>query len=329
MSKETNRAFYTALSTVKKTFGPGIAMQIGKEKIQPAKGTFSTGSIAIDRLTNGGFPREMITEVFGPEGGGKSSLAMTAVGLAQNRGEKAVYIDVEHAFNPNYATKLGVDVHDLVISQPDYAEQALQIAETFIDSGGAGIIVIDSVAMLTPKCEVEGEIGDSNVAPLPRIMGQALRKLTVKVRKNNVALIFINQVRDIINGFGYGEKTLTPGGRALRHTASLRLDIRRIGALKKGERIIGARVRAKVLKSRVCDPFQEAEFDLLYGLGISREGDLIDVATEMGLIAKEKGSYYKFGDYDLGHGREEARLHLVESPELFAEIRGLVLEKTS
>jgi len=329
MSKEKDKALEVALGDVKKTFGAGIAYQFGKVKMLPVRDFFPTDCIALDILLGGGIPREMITEMHGPDGSGKSTLALTCVGNAQRMGEHAAYIDVEHGLDPRYAQKLGVDIAKLVVSQPDYGEQALQVAETLIDSMAVGIIVVDSVAMLTPKAEVEGEIGDANVAPLSRLMAQALRKLTVKVRKANCALVFINQLRDKIGSMGYGEQTTTPGGRALKHNASLRLDVRRISSLKKGEDVIGSRVRVKITKSRICSPFQEAEVDLIYGEGFSRETDLIDVATEYGIVAKEGGSHYSFNSDRIGHGREEARLFLKDRPELFATIRQLVMEEAA
>jgi recombination protein RecA len=329
MSKEKDKALDIALSDIQKTFGAGVAFRYGKMKLLPVRDFFPTNCIALDILLRGGIPREMITEMYGPEGGGKSTLALTCVGNAQHSGEHAAYIDVEHGLDPSYARKLGVDMSKLVLSQPDYGEEALQIVETLIESQAVGIIVVDSVAMLTPKAEVEGEIGDANVAPLPRLMAQALRKLTVKVRKANVALIFINQIRDIIGAMPYQEKTGTPGGRALKHNASLRLDVRRIGSLKKGDKIIGSRVRFKVVKSRICSPFQEAEGDLIYGEGFSREADLIDIATEYGLVAKEPGSHYSLNSERLGHGREEARLFLKANPELFSSLHKLVMEEAA
>jgi recombination protein RecA len=318
-----------ALESIEATYGPGLAFQIGKSKPLPVRDFFPTGCIALDVMLGGGIPREMITEMFGPEGGGKSTLALSTIGHVQRSGELAAFIDVEQAFDPSYARKLGVDVRNLIISQPDYGEQALQIAETLIDSRAVGIVVIDSVANLLPRTEYEGEIGDQNVALLPRLMAQALRKLGAKVRKANVALVFINQLREKIGAMPGESPTQTPGGRALRHAASLRLDIRRIAQIKDGERVIGGRVRFKDPKSRVCIPYQEAESDLIYGEGFSREADIIDIGTELGIVAKESGSHYSFNGDPLGHGREKTRLFLKNNPELFATIHQLVMEKAA
>jgi recombination protein RecA len=315
-----------ALASIEATFGPGLAFQIGKSKPLPIRDFFPTGCIALDIMLGGGIPREMMTEMFGPEGGGKSTLALTTLGNAQRAGEVGAFIDVEQAFDPTYARRLGVDVRRLIISQPDYGEQALQIAETLIDSGAVKIIVVDSVANLLPKTEYEGEIGDQNVALLPRLMAQALRKLGAKVRKANVALVFINQLREKIGAMPNESPTNTPGGRALKHAASLRLDIRRIAAIKDGEKVIGGRIRIKDPKSRVCIPYQEAESDLIYGEGFSREADLLDIGTDFGIVAKEKGSYYTFNSEPLGHGREQSRLFLKGHPETFASIHQLVME---
>jgi recombination protein RecA len=321
-------AFQEALKNINSTFGEATIIQLGKVKPRPPRAAFSTGCLSLDIMLNGGFPREMITELYGPEGGGKSTLALTACGLAQAQGERVAYVDVEHAFDPSYARKLGVDADNLAMSQPESAEEALQIVEILVESGAVGIIVVDSVAMLTPRAEIEGEIGDSNVALIPRIMAQALRRLTVKVRKNNVALIFINQLRELINQYGHGEKTTTPGGRALKHAASLRLDVRRIAGLKIGDRVIGARVRAKNPKSRVCNPYQEVEFDLIYGEGIDREADLLDLSEKMKIVIKD-GNSYSFKNERIGNGRLKACKALKGNRELFSVIRGLVVEQTA
>lgn len=322
---EKDRALKESLASIKNTFGAGIAYQFGDGVLED-RDAFSTGCLDLDiKLRIGGFPRGMITEIAGKEGGGKSSLCMRATGLAQEQGENAAYIDVEHGFDPSYAKRLGVNISKLVFSQPDYGEQALQIAETLIDGGGVSLIVIDSVAMLTPKAEVDGEIGDAGVGLLSRMMAQALRKLTIKVRKQNVCLLFINQLRDIIGGMGYGDKTTTPGGRALKHNASLRLDVARIAQIKNGDKVIGGRTQVRVRKSRICSPYQEAEFDLIYGVGISKETDLLDVATGMGIVTKEQNSYV-YGQERLGIGREKARISLVQQPEIFTQIRQLVVQ---
>lgn len=322
---DKDRALKESLAEITRVHGKGVAMQFGNGHLEDRE-AFSTGCLDLDiKLRIGGFPKGMISELAGKEGGGKSTLCMTAVGLAQAKGENAAYIDVEHGFDPSYAKRLGVNVSKLVFSQPDYGEQALQIVETLIDGGGVAIIVVDSVAMLTPRAEVDGEIGDAGVGLLSRMMAQALRKLTSKVRKANVSLIFINQLRDVINAMGYGEKTSTPGGRALKHNASLRMDINRIAQIKNGDQVVGGRTQVRIKKSRICCPYQEAEFDLIYGQGISKETDLIDVATAMGLLRKD-GNSYTYGDEKLGVGRERTRVALQQQPETFAQIRELVLQ---
>lgn len=325
---EKDRAVKDSLNKIKNIFGAGVAIQMGDGHLENRE-AFSTGCLDLDiKLRIGGFPKGMISELAGKEGGGKSTLCMTAVGLAQSQGENAAYIDVEHGFDPSYAKRLGVNVPKLVFSQPDYGEQALQIVETLIDGGGVAIIVVDSVAMLTPRAEVDGEIGDAGVGLLSRMMAQALRKLTSKVRKANVSLIFINQLRDVINAMGYGEKTSTPGGRALKHNASLRMDINRIAQIKNGDQVVGGRTQVRIKKSRICCPYQEAEFDLYYGVGISKETDLIDVATAMGVLRKD-GNSYSYGDERMGAGREKTRIFLQQQPELFANIRNTVLHEAA
>ena len=322
---DKDRALKESLAEIKRVHGAGVAIQLGNGHLED-RDAFSSGCLDLDiKLRIGGLPRGMITEMFGKEGGGKSTLAMMCCAEAQRMGEHAAYIDVEHGFDPSYARRLGVNIPKLVFSQPDYGEQALQIVETLIDGGGVAIIVVDSVAMLTPRAEVDGEIGDAGVGLLSRMMAQALRKLTIKVRKANVALLFINQLRDVIGGMGHGEKTTTPGGRALKHNASLRLSVTRISQIKNDDKIIGGRTQVTVKKSRICSPYQEAEFDLIYGQGISKETDLIDVATSMGVLRKE-GNSYSYGDEKLGVGRERTRLALQQQPETFAQIRELVLQ---
>lgn len=322
---EKDRALKESLAEITRVHGKGVAMQLGNGHLED-RDAFPSGCLDLDiKLRIGGFPRGMVTELFGKEGAGKSTLAMVSCGEAQRMGENAAYIDVEHGFDPTYARHVGVNIPKLVFSQPDYGEQALQIVETLIDGGGIGIIVVDSVAMLTPRAEVDGEIGDAGVGLLSRMMAQALRKLTIKVRKANVALIFINQLRDVIGGMGHGEKTTTPGGRALKHNASLRLSVARIAQIKNGDKVIGGRTQVTVKKSRICSPYQEAEFDLIYGQGISKETDLIDVATAMGLIRKE-GNSYAYGEEKLGVGRERTRVALQQQPETFAQIRSQVLQ---
>jgi recombination protein RecA len=323
---EKEKAAKASLKDIESTFGAGVAYQFGSGKMADRE-AFSTGCLDLDlKLRIGGFPRTMMTELYGKEGGGKSTLCMTAVGIAQAQGELAAYIDVENAFNPQYARKLGVNIQKLIFSQPDSGEQALQIAETLIDGGGVSLIVVDSVASLVPQAELDGEIGDSNVALLSRLMSSALGRLGIKVRKQNVALIFINQLRDVINASAFGEKTNTPGGRKLKHLASLRMNVSRIAQIKDGDKVIGGRTQVSIRKSRICSPYQDAEFDLIYGIGISKETDLIDVAEGMGIIKKE-GNSYLYGEAKLGVGRERTRAALQREPELFAQLRQVVLRQ--
>lgn len=313
-----------SLKRLEKIHGPGIAMQLGSSKPQEVE-CFSTGSLSLDYgvLGCGGIPRGRITEAFGPDGVGKSTLLLQTIAQANLVGERAVYIDVENALDIRYAEKLGVNVKELIVSQPDYGEQALSVAEEFITAGSVGIVVVDSVAMLTPKAELEGEIGDAPMASQARLMTQALRKLTGLVRKSRVALVFINQLRDKIGGVSWGSTEMTPGGRALRHNASVRLDVRRIQSLKNGEKIVGARTRIKAVKNKVANPFRDCELDLYYGEGISCEADLLDRGAEFGVLEKS-GANYSFKGERLGLGRENARLFLCQQPELSKKIRSAV-----
>lgn len=312
-----------SLKRLEKIHGPGIAMQLGSSKPQEVE-CFSTGSLSLDYgvLGCGGIPRGRIVEVYGPEGSGKTTLLLQTVAQANRVGERAVYIDVENALDIRYAEKLGVNVKELIVSQPDYGEQALSVAEEFITAGSVGIVVVDSVAMLTPKAELEGEIGDAPMASQARLMTQALRKLTGLVRKSRVALVFINQLRDKI-GVTWGSSEMTPGGRALRHNASVRLDVRRIQSLKNGDKIVGARTKIKAVKNKVANPFHECELDLYYGEGISCEADLLDRGAEFGVLEKS-GANYSFKGERLGLGRENVRLFLCQQPDLSKKIRSAV-----
>lgn len=329
MSKEVSRTktLDLAVAAIDRQYGKGTIMRL-REDENPFRDvpTISTGSIALDvALGVGGLPRGRIIEVYGPEASGKTTLALHAIAEAQKTGGIAAFIDAEHALDVAYARKLGVRTEDLLISQPDSGEQALEIADMLIKSGAVDVVVIDSVAALVPKAELEGEMGDSHMGLQARLMSQALRKLTGSISKSHTALIFINQVRMKI-GVMFGSPETTTGGNALKFYASVRLDIRRTGALKNGNDVIGHRTRVKVVKNKLAAPFREVEFDIMYGEGISKEGDLIDIAADMGIVEKS-GSWYSYGDQRLGQGRENAKQLLKDTPELAAQIRAKILER--
>ena len=306
------------MSQIDKHFGKGSVMRMG-EKTHMDVESIPTGALALDlALGVGGLPRGRIIEVYGPESSGKSTLAMHVVAEAQRNGGVAAYIDAEHAMDPVYARAIGVNVDELLISQPDTGEQALEIADMLIRSGALDVLVIDSVAALTPRAEIEGEMGDSHVGLQARLMSQALRKLTATLNKTNTIAIFINQLREKI-GVMYGSPEVTPGGRALKFYSSVRLDIRRIEAIKDGAEVIGNRTRVKVVKNKVSSPFRQAEFDIMFGKGISREGSLLDVGVDLGLI-KKSGAWYTYDGEQLGQGRENAKAFLVENPEIMVEV---------
>src|SRR5438876_1466362 len=313
--KERARALEQTLGQIEKQFGKGSILRLGsKEAIVPVS-VISTGSIAVHAaLGIGGFPRGRVCEIYGPESSGKTTIALQVVAQAQKNGGMAAFIDVEHALDPTYARKLGVDVDNLLVSQPDNGEQALEIAETLIRSGGVDVVVVDSVAALVPKAELEGEMGEPQMGLQARLMSQALRKLTAIVSKSRTCLIFINQIREKI-GVMFGNPETTTGGRALKFYASMRVDIRRIQAIKEADKVVGSRTRAKVVKNKVAAPFREAEFDIVYGEGISREGDLIDLGVDKGLIEKS-GTWLSFGGERLGQGRENARIFLKENTDI-------------
>lgn len=317
--KERTRALQAALGNIEKQFGKGSILRLGsREAVVPVE-AISTGSISVDyALGVGGFPRGRICEIFGPESSGKTTIALQAVAGAQRRGGVAAFIDVEHALDPIYAGKLGVDVDNLLVSQPDYAEQALEITSALIGSNSVDILVVDSVAALVPKAELDGEMGDSFVGVHARLMSQAMRKLTGIVAKSKTCLIFINQIREKI-GVMFGSPETTTGGRALKFYSSIRVDIRRIAAIKDGENVIGNRTKVKVVKNKCAPPFREAEFDILYGEGISREGDLLDLATAQNIVEKS-GSWYSYGGERIGQGRENARQFLKDNPEQLAKL---------
>jgi recombination protein RecA len=301
-----------AIAQIEKSYGKGSIVRLGNREVLVPVSVIPTGSISLDAaLGVGGFPRGRVIEIFGPESGGKTTMSLHVIAEAQKMGGQAAFIDAEHALDPIYARKLGVDVDNLLVSQPDNGEQALEIAEALIKSGAVDIIVVDSVAALVPKAELEGDMGDPQMGLQARLMSQALRKLTGIVSKSRTCLIFINQIREKI-GVMFGNPETTTGGRALKFYASIRLDIRRIQAIKEGDKVIGSRTRGKVVKNKVAAPFREAEFDILYGEGISREGDLIDLGVDKGLIEKS-GTWLSYGTERMGQGRENSRVFLKEN----------------
>jgi recombination protein RecA len=321
---EKKKALESALASIERRFGKGSIMPLkSAERVKVE--AISTGSLALDIATGvGGIPKGKIIEIFGPESSGKTTLALHVIAEAQKRGGIAVFIDAEHALDPKYAQKIGVDVDNLYISQPDYGEQALEIAESLLRSGAVDVIVIDSVAALVPKDELDGEIGEAHVGKQARLMAQALRKLKSLAHNANAAVIFINQLREKI-GVMFGNPETTPGGRALKFFADMRLDVRRVGDAKEGDNKVGSRVRVKVVKNKLAPPFREAEFDMIYGEGICKLCDLIDTASELGVI-KKSGAWYSYGEVRLGQGRDQAKKFLQENPELAQEIEKKVRE---
>ena len=327
MSDERSKMVESAISQIEKQFGKGSIMRLGSKDVLVPVTCVPTGSLSLDAaLGVGGLPRGRVVEIYGPESGGKTTLALHAIAEAQKMGGMAAFIDAEHALDPVYARKLGVDVDNLLVSQPDHGEQALEIAETLIRSGGVDMVVVDSVAALVPKAEIEGDMGDPSMGLQARLMSQALRKLTAIVSKSRTCLIFINQIREKI-GVMFGNPETTTGGRALKFYSTVRLDIRRIQAIKEGDVVVGSRTRAKVVKNKVAAPFREAEFDIVYGEGISRETDLIDIGVDKGVLEKS-GTWISYGGERLGQGRENARLFLRENKDvrdkLEAELRKLL-----
>jgi len=317
--KERTRNLGAALSQIEKQFGKGSILRLGsKEAIVPVT-VISSGSISLDyALGVGGFPRGRINEIFGPESSGKTTVALQVVAAAQKNGGVAAFVDVEHALDPKYAGQLGVDVDNLLVSQPDYAEQALEITNALIGSGAIDVLIVDSVAALVPKSELDGEMGDSHMGVQARLMSQAMRKLTGVVSRSNTCLIFINQIREKI-GVMFGNPETTTGGRALKFYSSVRADIRRIAAIKDGETVIGNRTKVKVVKNKVASPFREAEFDIIYGEGISKEGDLIDLGVAQNIVEKS-GSWYSFNGERIGQGRENARQFLKDNADIRQQI---------
>jgi recombination protein RecA len=323
MSNDRDKALEMALAQIDKQYGKGAVMKMGERTNMDIK-TVPTGALSLDlALGVGGLPRGRVTEIYGPESSGKSTLAMHVVAEAQRNGGVCAYIDAEHAMDPIYARAIGVDVDQLLISQPDTGEQALENTDMLCRSGAIDVVVIDSVAALTPRAEIEGEMGDTHVGLQARLMSQALRKLTGNLSKTDTIAIFINQLREKI-GVMFGSPETTPGGRALKFYSSVRLDIRRIEALKDGAEVVGNRTRVKVVKNKVSPPFRQAEFDIMYGQGISREGSLIDMAVDFGIV-KKSGAWFTYEGEQLGQGREKAKEHLRQNPEVTMEISDRVL----
>jgi recombination protein RecA len=315
MADEKQKMLESAISQIEKQYGKGSIMRLGSRDVFVPVSVIPTGSVSLDAaLGVGGFPRGRVVEIYGPESGGKTTLALHAIASAQRVGGQAAFIDAEHALDPVYARKLGVDVDNLLVSQPDNGEQALEITETLIRTNAVDIVVVDSVAALVPKAELEGDMGEPQMGLQARLMSQALRKLTAIVSKSKTCLVFINQIREKI-GVMFGNPETTTGGRALKFYASIRVDIRRIQAIKEGDKVVGSRTRAKVVKNKLSAPFREAEFDILYGEGISRETDLLDIGLEKGILEKS-GTWLSFGGERLGQGRETARVFLKENKDI-------------
>ena len=326
MADDRERLLAAAISQIEKDHGKGAIMRLGSRDVLVPVSVIPSGCLSIDAaLGVGGFPRGRVIEIYGPESGGKTTMTLHVIAEAQKLGGQAAFIDAEHALDPVYARKLGVDVDNLLVSQPDNGEQALEIAETLIRSGGVDIVVVDSVAALVPKAELEGDMGDPQMGLQARLMSQALRKLTGIVSKSRTCLIFINQIREKI-GVMFGNPETTTGGRALKFYASMRVDIRRIQAIKEGDKVVGSRTRAKVVKNKVAAPFREAEFDIVYGEGISREGDLIDLGVDKGVLEKS-GTWISFDGERMGQGRENARVFLKENKDIRDKLENALRKK--
>ena len=324
INKEKLKALEITLGKIEKDFGKGTIMKLGDHAIENIQ-VISTGSIGLDAaLGIGGFPRGRVIEIYGPEASGKTTLAIHAIAEAQKNGGIAAIIDAEHTFDRNYAEKLGVDVENLLISQPDNGEQALEITDNLIRSGALDIVVIDSVAALTPKAEIEGEMGDSKMGLQARLMSQALRKLTANISKTNTSCVFINQLRDKI-GVMFGNPETTTGGNALKFYASVRVDIRKTNQIKDGEEIVGNRTRVKIVKNKLAPPFKKADFDILYGEGISQLGEIVDLGVDLEII-KKSGSWFSYGETKLGQGRDGVKQIIKDNPELFDELKGKISE---
>ncbi len=324
MSKEKLKALENAISQIEKSFGKGSIMRLGSGDVAEGIQVIPTGSIALDLATGiGGFPRGRVIEIFGPESSGKTTLALSAIAQSQRLGGIAAFVDAEHALDINYASKLGVNIEELLVSQPDTGEQALEVAETLVRSGAVDIIVIDSVAALVPKAEIEGDMGDAHMGLQARLMSQALRKLTAAIAKSQTTVIFINQIRMKL-GVMFGSPETTTGGNALKFYASMRLDIRKIDTLKEGQEATGSRVRVKIVKNKVAPPFRQAEFDIYYNEGISRIGEIIDIGVEKGIIEKS-GAWYSYNGSRIGQGRDNVREYLKKNPEIVEEITSKII----
>jgi len=327
MDVNREKALDLAVSQIERQFGKGAIMKLGEAGIPKDLPVISSGSLGLDiALGIGGVPRGRVIEIYGPESSGKTTLALHIVAEAQKQGGMGAYIDAEHALDLGYAKKLGVKTDDLLISQPDHGEQALEIAETLVRSGAIDVLVIDSVAALVPKAEIEGEMGDAHMGLQARLMSQALRKLTATISRSHTVVIFINQIRMKI-GVMFGNPDTTTGGNALKFYASVRMDIRRIGALKEGDNVVGGRTRVKVVKNKMAPPFKEAEFDVLYGTGISRDGEIVDLGSDIGVVEKS-GAWYSYAGERIGQGREAAKQFLKEHPETAKDIMAKVMDKT-
>ena len=323
--EERNKALQSAMEQIQKTFGKGAVMKLGDDNAKLNIEAISTGSMSLDLATGiGGVPRGRIVEIYGPESSGKTTLTLHIIAEAQKNGGKAAFIDAEHALDPEYARNLGVDIDELLVSQPDYGEQALEIAEMLVRSGAVDVVVVDSVAALVPKNEIEGAMGDATVGAQARLMSQALRKLAGIINKTNTTIIFINQLREKI-GVMFGNPETTTGGRALKFFSSMRMDVRRVESIKSGDDILGNRTKVKIVKNKVAPPFKQAEFDIMYGEGISRVGDVLDCAVEAKVISKA-GSWYSFGDNRIGQGRENIKKYLEENPDVLSQVEEMLLE---
>jgi recombination protein RecA len=326
MVQEKQKVLDMALTQIEKQFGKGSIMRLGEASAKLNVETIPTGALSLDiALGVGGVPRGRVVEIYGPESSGKTTVALHVVAEAQKKGGIAAFIDAEHALDPAYAQQIGVDIDNLLISQPDTGEQALEIAEALVRSGAVDVVVIDSVAALVPRAEIEGEMGDAHVGLQARLMSQALRKLTGSISKSRTTAIFINQLREKV-GVMFGNPETTPGGRALKFYASVRMEVRKADSIKQGEDILGNRVKVKIVKNKIAPPFKSAEFDIIYGTGISKEGCLIDVATNIDIVNKS-GAWYSYGDIRLGQGRENAKDYIKSHPELYTEIEDKVYDK--
>ena len=326
MDENRKKALDAALGQIEKQFGKGAVMRLGDSGVDNTIGVVSTGSLSLDvALGIGGLPRGRVIEIYGPESSGKTTLALQVIAECQKLGGAAAFVDAEHALDPSYATKLGVDIDELLVSQPDTGEQALEITDMLVRSGGVDVVVVDSVAALTPKAEIEGDMGDSHMGLQARLMSQALRKLTGNIKRSNTMVIFINQIRMKI-GVMFGNPETTTGGNALKFYASVRLDIRRIGAIKRGDEVVGNETRVKVVKNKVAPPFKQCEFEILYGEGSSREGELIDLGVKLGFVNKA-GAWYSYGETRIGQGKDNSRQFLKEHPEMAEEIEVKIREE--